>query len=198
MPCVIAEPGPPVRGTSNHTAALVEVWVAADGTEHHGGDLAAADLAWAQRWWSDGPRIEIGRTRDEAWADLLSRIDHGLAVAVDYGHTRQVRPPGGSLTAYRFGTVVDPVPDGTCDLTAHVAVDSLTQDRRVTQRDLLRELGLLTPAPGPELAHRDPAGYLQALARGSATAALADPAGLGGFWWVLRRIPAGDPPSRHR
>lgn len=193
VPCVIAERRPPFRANCNEMATLVEVLVDADGTETAGDAVCAADLAWAQQWWPDGDRVEIGRERDKAWDDLVSRIDDGLAVAVDYGHLRGGRPEGGSLTAYRSGTVVDPVPDGSCDLTAHVAVDSLAQDRLVRQRDLFDELGLLEPAPDHALASTDPAGYLHALARRSAVAALTDPGGLGAFWWVLRRVPARVP-----
>jgi len=179
VPCVICE-----RDGSD----LLEVCVSADGTESTGSAASALDRQWAERWWPQGRRVEIGRARDEAWRDLLSRIDRGLAVAVDYGHRLGSRPPEGSLTAYRSGVVVDPVPDASCDLTAHVAVDSLEHDRLVTQRDLLRELQVVPPAPDRELAHRDPGAYLAALAHRSAAAALVDAAGFGGFWWVLRRV----------
>lgn len=166
---------------------LREVCVRLDGSETLGAPVDEADLAWVRRWWPHAERVEIGRARDEAWTDLLARLDEGLAVAVDYGHTAASRPAGGSLSAYRAGQLVVPVPDGSCDLTAHVAVDSLTQDRRVTQRDLLAELGLTRPPPEARLAREAPAAYLQALSRHSAVVALRDPDGLGGFWWVLAR-----------
>lgn len=181
VPCVIAE-----RTTDD----LVEVLVDPTGTESPGSPVSAADLAWAERWWPDGDRVEIGRARDEAFADLCSRVDDGIVAAVDYGHLREARPAGGSLTAYRSGSVVVPVPDGTCDLTAHVAVDSLDHDRLVTQRQLLRELGLTGAPPDHGLARRDPAGYLRSLSRHSVVTALTDPHGLGGFWWALRRVGA--------
>lgn len=179
VPCAIAERVGP---------ALQEVCVGADGTESLGGAVDEAEAAWAERWWQQGERIEIGLPRDEAWADLVSRLDDGLAVAVDYGHQREARPETGSLTAYRRGGLVTPVPDGSCDLTAHVAVDSLEHDRLVLQRDLLRELGLVPAPPDHALASTDPGGYLRALAHRSAVAAMTDPSGLGGFWWVLRRV----------
>lgn len=178
VPCVIAE---------RVDGELREVLVAPDGSERLGPPVAAPDLAWAQRWWPDGHRVEIGRARDEAWTALLSRVDTGLVVAVDYGHLREARPVDGSLTAYRSGTVVVPVPDGSRDLTAHVAVDSLTHDRLLTQRELLHELALVPERPARELATADPAAYLHALARRSAVTAMTDPGGLGGFWWVLAR-----------
>jgi hypothetical protein len=80
------------------------------------------------------------------------------------------------------------VPDGSCDLTAHVAVDSLDHDVVTTQREALRGLGLHAAPPPQSLARADPPAYLAALARRTALAALTDPRGLGGFRWVLRRV----------
>lgn len=180
VPCTIAE---------RVGSALQEVCVGTDGTESLAGPVDEAEAEWAQRWWPQGGRVEIGTARDDAWADLVSRLDDGLAVAVDYGHLRQARPQTGSLTAYRLGEVVVPVPDGSCDLTAHVAVDSLVHDRLLTQRELIRELGLVPASPDRAMARTDPAGYLRALAHRSAVAAMSDPDGLGGFRWVLVRRP---------
>ena len=56
-----------------------------------------------------------------------------------------------------------PVPDGSCDLTAHVAVDSLEHDELTTQRAALHELGLHSRTPDHDLSRTDPAGYLAAL-----------------------------------
>ena len=61
-------------------------------------------------------------------SDLGSRVRRGAVLAVDYGHTVGERPADGTLTAYRAGALVVPVPDGSCDLTAHVAIDSLEHD----------------------------------------------------------------------
>ena len=62
----------------------------------------------------------------------------GIAIAVDYGHLADGRPPFGSLRSYRDGTEVDVAVDGSCDVTAHVAVDAVA-DRvgatLVRQRD---------------------------------------------------------------
>jgi hypothetical protein len=80
------------------------------------------------------------------------------------------------------------VPDGSCDLTAHVAVDSLEHDEVTTQRAALHGLGLHARTPDHGLARTDPAGYLAALAGASAVGALTAPDGLGGFAWVLRRV----------
>ncbi|WP_432097105.1 SAM-dependent methyltransferase [Streptomyces sp. bgisy100] len=71
-----------------------------------------------------GLRAEIGAPRDEAWARAVACLRHGLAVAVDYAHTREDRPLFGTLTGFRDGREVRPVPDGSCDITAHVALDA--------------------------------------------------------------------------
>ncbi|WP_425271999.1 SAM-dependent methyltransferase [Micromonospora violae] len=145
-------------------------------------------------------RAEIGRSRDEAWADAVRHISRGLAVAVDYGHLKEDRPTDGTLTGYRGGRQVPPVPDGTSDVTAHVAMDSVASAGAevaqcpyslVSQREALRALGADGGRPPLSLAGTDPAGYVRALAAASAVAELTDPAGLGGHWWL--RQPVGIP-----
>ncbi|WP_030489964.1 SAM-dependent methyltransferase [Micromonospora chokoriensis] len=145
-------------------------------------------------------RAEIGRTRDDAWADAVGRINRGLAVAIDYGHLREARPVDGTLTGYRGGRQVPPVPDGSSDVTAHVAMDSVASAGAavarcayslVLQREALRALGADGGRPPLSLAGTDPAGYVRALAAASAVAELTDPAGLGGHLWL--RQPVGIP-----
>jgi SAM-dependent MidA family methyltransferase len=141
---------------------------------------------WVRRWWpvtEPGSRVEVGSSRDRAWADVVRRLRRGVALAVDYGHTAETRPALGSLTAYQRGRQVEVVPDGSRDITAHVAVDSLVGDR-VTQRAALRALGVDGMRPAPERAHTDPAGYVAALSRASEAAELTSRGGLGDFWWV--------------
>ncbi|WP_229687100.1 SAM-dependent methyltransferase, partial [Micromonospora parathelypteridis] len=149
---------------------------------------------------SDHPRAEIGRSRDEAWANAVRKISRGLAVAVDYGHLREGRPVDGTLTGYRDGRQVPPVPDGTTDVTAHVAMDSVASGGAavarcayslVLQREALRALGADGGRPPLSMAGTDPAGYVRALAAASEVAELTDPAGLGGHWWL--RQPVGIP-----
>jgi SAM-dependent MidA family methyltransferase len=161
------------------------------GTEEWGPLVAGVELAWAGHHWfttTPGDRVEIGTTRDAAWQDLLARIGSGVAIAVDYGHTGGDRPAQGTLAAYKEGVVVAPVPDGTCDLTAHVAMDSLDHDDLLDQRTLLRGLGVDGRVPPHELAQRDPQGYLRGLERASAAAALTDPGGFGGFLWAVKEL----------
>ncbi len=142
-------------------------------------------------------RAEIGRSRDEAWAAAVGHVERGLAVAVDYGHLRTSRPFEGSLTGYRGGRQVPPVPDGSCDVTAHVAMDSVASaGERVarcayslgTQREGLRALGADGGRPPLSLAYQDPAGYVRALAEATAAAELTDPAGLGGHLWLWQPV----------
>ncbi|MEH0823579.1 MULTISPECIES: SAM-dependent methyltransferase [unclassified Micromonospora] len=185
------------------------------------------DTTWLTRWWpvpppapmikefvsAEGPdqdtnslitdvgqgggRGEIGVERDLAWAGAVGKVARGLALAVDYGHLRESRPLDGTLTGYRGGRQVPPVPDGSCDVTAHVAMDSVASAGErvarcayslVSQREALRALGADGGRPPLSLASRDPAGYLRALATASAAAELTDPAGLGGHLWLRQPV----------
>lgn len=153
--------------------------------------VGAAEVDWVHRWWpgpfQPGERVEVGMPRDQALASLRQAVGSGVVLAVDYGHTRTSRPAGGTLTGYRQGRQVAPRPDASCDLTAHVAVDSLPHDRLMTQRDALRELGIRGEHAAYDLARSDPIAYLSALERRGAVAELTG-AGLGDFWWVLSRV----------
>ncbi|WKX74357.1 SAM-dependent methyltransferase [Streptomyces sp. XD-27] len=205
VPVDIAETGP--DGVPRY------VLVAPDGTERPGPPVDGADADWLARWWpldeaaGPGARAEIGRPRDEAWAAAVRCLRAGLAVAVDYAHTRATRPPFGTLTGFREGREVRPVPDGSCDLTAHVALDACATagheaveegggpsggpPHRLTQRDALRALGVTGRRPPLALASRDPVGYVRALAAAGAAAELTDPAGLGAFGWLLQPVGTG-------
>src|SRR5690606_26801232 len=133
-----------------------------------------------------------------------ARLHAGLAVAIDYSHTRRTRPAHGTLTGYRDGRAVPPVPDGSCDITAHVALDACaaagvqagaTATVLTTQRRALRALGLSGVRPPIQLAHRDPRAYVLGLRRAGEEAELIDPTGLGGFGWLVqaKRIPLPEP-----
>lgn len=174
------------------------VVVARDGTETLGGGIDAADRVWLGRWWPldgapPGTRAEIGWTRDAAWADAVATLDRGAALAVDYGHLRSSRPVAGSLTGYRGGRQVEPVPDGSTDLTAHVAMDAVAAGtgsayRLILQREALHRFGVHGGRPPLALATTDPAAYLRALSAAGAAAELTDPAGLGGHHWLLHAV----------
>jgi len=144
------------------------------GRECLGGPPASTELVWIDRWWprvgrEEGDRIEVGLTRDVFWGSLIGRSFGGGAVGalgVDYAHTRTTRPEQGSLSGFRAGREVPPRPDGTMDITAHVAIDSVAAAgghtvELTTQARALSELGVTDPE-------------------------LLDEGGLGGFAWLLQ------------
>ncbi|MEV1048973.1 SAM-dependent methyltransferase [Streptomyces sp. NPDC049916] len=168
-----------------------------DGAERLGPPVTGADASWLERWWplsAPGERAEIGRPRDEAWADAVGSLAAGLAVAVDYGHVRGARPPFGTLTAFREGREVPPVPDGSRDLTAHVALDACAaavphgSAELTDQRTALGRLGIGGRRPPLALAATDPARYVRELAAAGEAAELTARGGLGDFGWLLHRV----------
>jgi SAM-dependent MidA family methyltransferase len=184
VPCTVAQ----VDATGTAREVLVDPRT---GAESLGGGLTETDRRWADAHWpttTPGDRIEVGRARDEAWSDLVSRVASGTLLAVDYGHTATGRPSGGTLAANADGRLTVPVPDGSCDVTAHVAMDTLDADRVLTQRDALQALGLTGATPPHALASTDPLAYVAALERASTEARLLDRHGFGGFWWAVKRV----------
>ncbi len=150
------------------------------GRENLGSAGASDDLAWCRFWWpldglAQGDRIEAGWPRDAFWNMLVTRAAaHGARalLAVDYGHRRHSRPRLGSLTGFRAGRAVPPRPDGSMDLTAHVAMDAVAA------------AGQSAGAVSVELT-----GQAEALRRlGATSAELLDPGGLGGFDWLLHTL----------
>ncbi len=144
------------------------------GREQLAGPPASIDLEWIESWGpadqlEEGDRIEVGLTRDRFWEDLLRRAPNAVAaLCVDYAHTRATRPEQGSLSGFRAGREVPPRPDGTMDITAHVAIDSVAAvgGRTVectTQAQALKQLGVSDPE-------------------------LLDEGGLGGFAWLLQEL----------
>lgn len=174
----------------------------ATGEEFAMGEPDDQQGAWLGEWWplhEEGDRAEIGIARDEAWAKVLRVLERGVGLTVDYGHTLSERASGayaqGTLTGYRDGRQVLAVPDGSCDITAHVAIDACVAAGRgagaettalLRQADALRALGVSARRPTLGLAHSDPAAYIDALSRAAQAAELLDPASLGSFWWLLQ------------
>ncbi|MGI5138024.1 MULTISPECIES: SAM-dependent methyltransferase [unclassified Streptomyces] len=175
------------------------VLVRQDGSERLGEPVAGAEAQWLERWWplsAEGCRAEIGLPRDTVWAEAVATLNRGLAVAVDYAHRTDARPPFGTLTGFRAGRACAPVPDGSCDITAHVALDAcaLPGARLMTQRAALRALGVSGARPPLALASTHPTAYVHALAQAGTAAELIAPGGLGDFGWLLQ--PAGVPAAR--
>ncbi|MFF5570562.1 MULTISPECIES: SAM-dependent methyltransferase [Streptomyces] len=184
------------------------VLVREDGTERLGEPVDGEQARWLERWWPlpgeeglraeigpEGLRAEIGLPRDQAWAAAVATLRRGLAVAVDYAHTAGARPPFGTLTGFREGRETTPVPDGSCDLTAHVALDAcaLPGGRVLPQREALRALGVTGARPPLTLASTDPAAYVRALASAGEAAELTATGGLGDFGWLVQPIGVEDP-----
>jgi SAM-dependent MidA family methyltransferase len=181
---------------------LRQVEVDASGEESLGPPATGEQQAWLDRWWpaiEDGQRAECGSGRDLAWAGLVTALERGVALAVDFGHVAEERTGGrfaaGTMTGYRGGYQVAPVPDGTCDITCHVAMDACAaagvkagaQDSvLLRQRDALHFLGVSGALPEPGLAHTRPAEYVRQLSGASEAAELLDPSSLGSFWWLLQ------------
>ncbi|MFI5664256.1 SAM-dependent methyltransferase [Streptomyces sp. NPDC051684] len=183
-----------VEADADGTARLV--LVREDGTETLDTEpLDGASVDWLCRWWplppEPGLRAEVGLPRDTAWAAAVRTLERGLAVAVDYAHTRASRPPFGTLTGFREGRETAPVPDGSCDITAHVALDACAtapDARLLTQRAALRALGITGDRPPLALASRDPAAYVMALTGAGEAAELTARGGLGDFGWLVEPV----------
>lgn len=179
-----------------------QVLVAASGQQALGAVPPPADLDWIARWWpldeaEPGDRAEVGRLRDEMWAEVVSSVRQGVALAIDYAHVTSDRLARryahGTLTGFRRGHQVPPVPDGSCDLTAHVALDACGTAAEATgdvasvvttQREALSVLGVDASAPRTGgLA----AGELVArLVTAGEAHELLDPMGLGAFSWLVQ------------
>jgi SAM-dependent MidA family methyltransferase len=160
-----------IDGTGRPATVLVDPRT---GRECLAGPPASIDLEWIESWWplgqlEEGDRIEVGRTRDRFWDALIRSAPNAVAaLCVDYAHTRETRPEQGSLSGFRAGRAVPPRPDGTMDITAHVAIDSVAASGGRTvvstsQAEALKNLGVSEPE-------------------------LLDEGGLGGFAWLLQEL----------
>ncbi|KPI26461.1 SAM-dependent methyltransferase [Streptomyces sp. NPDC054950] len=201
----------PVEVAEVDSAGVARLVLVRDtGAERLGDRVSGAEAEWLARWWptagEEGLRAEIGLPRDTAWASAVSCLAGGLAVAVDYAHTADARPPFGTLTGFREGRETAPVPDGSCDITAHVALDACAEAgatagatakgaaraavgaRLLTQRAALRALGIAGARPPLALASTDPSAYVRALSSAGEAAELLAPGGLGDFGWLLQPV----------
>ena len=165
--------------------------------------VGEAERAWLEQWvprpWLSGERFEVGLSRDQAYAALVTSASQAAAllgdlqpevtvIAIDYGHTREDRPRHGTLMGYRDGVACEPAFDGSCDITAHVAMDSLGAQQLCHQREALA--GLPAGLPDRALASSDPPAYLRRLSAASELAELRATGGYGDFWWAVTRAHA--------
>lgn len=106
---------------------------------------------WMATWWPvtrPGARREIGITRDLVWSRITGALHSGAAVAIDYAHSRADRALGvwdaGTLKGFASGRPRRPVPDGSVNLTAHVALDALATPRAqlITQAEVVGDSSL--------------------------------------------------------
>ncbi len=171
-----------VRDSNGH--ARMQLVDPITGETSLGEAVTGPQLEWLAQWWPTGRIAEVGIPRDRAWASLTRRLRYGCALAVDYGHTAADRPSAGTLTGYLEGKQTEPIPDGSCDITAHVAFDSLGPGTITTQEKALRSLGIDGARPDLELARNDPGAYLGQLSTASEAARLTDSGGLGRHLWL--------------
>jgi SAM-dependent MidA family methyltransferase len=163
------------------------------GLESIGDAVAGEDAEWLRRWWWPViDRAEIGLNRDRAWRAICGLIHRGRAVAIDYGHTLLQRErgefPQGTVRAFRRGNVVRPIPDGSCNITAHVALDACAHAgggtwRMSDQREALS--GLSIPLPNPQVAGTDPTTYIQQFESHLRVQALRRIPGPGSLGWLV-------------
>jgi SAM-dependent MidA family methyltransferase len=195
VPCDVAE---------QTEAYAVYVEVDEQGNERLDDRVDPHDQQWLDTWWplvDEGERAEIGAARDARWCQAVSKLDRGVALCVDYAHDLAQREAGlyatGTLSGFRQGRQVPPVPDGSCDITAHVALDAVAAagtvggatDTVVTdQRTALKALGLTGGRPPIELATTDPHAYLRALGGAGEEAELIARGGLGDFGWLVQGV----------
>ena len=124
--------------------------------------------------------------RDPAWADLVSGSG-GASLSPWTMATRGPTGRGRTLTAYRRGAQVTPVPDGSWTSRRTSPSTPWTHDEVTDAAGGPARPRGRRATPGPHSLARRPPGYLAALDRSSAAAALTDPDGLGDFLWVLHR-----------
>lgn len=101
---------------------------------------------WLDEWWpATRPmaRREVGIERERIWTRLTRIVSSGYAVAIDYAHRRDDRCAGlwdaGTVRGFAQGRPHSAIPDGSVNITAHVALDALANGSATerTQSDVL-------------------------------------------------------------
>ena len=111
--------------------------------------------AWLEAWWPatrPGGRREAGIARQRVWSGLVRSVQVGCAVAIDYTHTQADRIAGvwdgGTLKGFSAGRPQRAVPDGSVNITAHVALDALaSRHARLATQDQILGKPTLTSWP---------------------------------------------------
>ena len=156
--CLADVPGGPLLAVANEFLDALPVRQFVDGVERKV-VAAAGGLAFDR----DGEIVETSPARDQAVADIASRLaaDGGVALIVDYGHEKT--SPGDTLQAvraHRYSAVLDR--PGEQDLTAHVDFEAVSLAAReagaavtavVAQGQWLEGLGIASRAEALVLAH---------------------------------------------
>jgi SAM-dependent MidA family methyltransferase len=112
-------------------------------------------LRWMQRWWPTKrpfSRVDIGLQRDLTWQHLLTRIQHGQAFAIDYGHLLSERLIGtwdaGTAIGFERGRSAGTAFIPSRNITAHVALDAVAHASGAHQARLTRQRRIIrAPAP---------------------------------------------------
>lgn len=165
--------------------------------------LDQTDAAWLEQWWPERTaRAVVGHPRDRLWAALLQALEpSGVALAIDYGHTRERRPPDGGLQIVRSGRdlaepgiPLHPGDDGgepVANVSASVATDAVRAAGERTGAVTLADTLLASAIP--ELAPAAPvdASPLRQLLASGQRAQLTDPAGFGSFRWLCQQPARG-------
>lgn len=115
------------------------------------GQATDEQSAWLDSWWPPTrpmARREIGVDRARLWARLSRIVASGYAVAIDYAHGRTERSAGvwdaGTLRGFSAGRPRSAIPDGSVNITAHVALDALASRSAIlrTQSEVLEGTSL--------------------------------------------------------
>jgi SAM-dependent MidA family methyltransferase len=162
VPCEVFE----LDENASPRLVLVDPATGAEELGPHLNDSATATLlgsirpddvrAWLQAWWPatrPGARREVGITRQRVWSGLTRSVQDGCAVAIDYAHVRTERIAGtwdgGTMKGFRAGRPQRAVPDGSVNITAHVALDALASPHaRLATQDKIVGKPTLTSWPG--------------------------------------------------
>ena len=113
-----------------------------------------------------GSRVEVGTARDAAPGPTSCHGCGGGPSSQSTTATLMATPAARHPDGISRRRLVAPVPDGSCDFTAHVAVDALEHDELTTSAT--RSVPSACAETRVGVAHTDPTGYLAALAAASA------------------------------